>query len=269
MQSKNLVILVLLMFFALFFMGWTSGAEHQEEFQKVLPLSPKGTFSLKNVNGEVRVSTWKEDKVEIKALKKTNKAAENLQKVKIEVTSAGDSVSVETVYPKHENTGVSVDYDIRVPEGVNLGGVGSVNGDVDITGPFGQVTAETTNGQVHLENASGKMELETTNGDVKAINVTGPIDAHTTNGSITLELIKLEAEVKAETTNGGIVLRLSSSQEINGVLEAETTNGSISFDVPVTLQSMQKSRHHLRGTIGRGGPQITLTTTNGSIHLTR
>jgi len=269
MPSKNLIVLFLVVFFALFFMGLTPKAEHQEEFQKAFPLSSQGTFNLKNVNGEVRVSTWKEDKVEIKALKKTNKAEENLQKVKIEVTSAADSVSVDTVYPKHENTGVTVDYDIKVPEGVNLGELSSVNGSVKITGPFGRVSAETTNGQVHIENASGDLKLETTNGDVKAINVNGPIDAHTTNGSITLELTKLEAEVRAETTNGGITLRLDLTQEINGTLEAETVNGSISLDFPVILQSLEKSRHHLRGQIGRGGPRISLETTNGSIHLTR
>src|SRR4030043_2409531 len=149
MQSKNLLILVLVAFFALFFMGWTAEAEHQEEFQKVFPLSSQGMFSLKNVNGKVSISTWKEAKVEIKALKKTNKAAENLQKVKIEVTTAADSVSVDTVYPKHGNTGVSVDYDIKVPEGVNLGELSSVNGSVGITGPFGRVSASRVNGRVH------------------------------------------------------------------------------------------------------------------------
>ena len=194
MQLKNLLVLFLLVFFALFFMGLTSEAEHQEEFQKVLPLSSQGTFSLKNVNGEVKVSTWKDDKVEIKALKQTNKAAENLQKVKIEVLAAADSVSVDTVYPKHENTGVSVDYDIKVPEGVNLGELSTVNGSIKITGPFGRVSASTTNGQVHLENASGDLELETT------------------NGGITLELTKIAAGVSAETTNGGITLRWSTTQ---------------------------------------------------------
>jgi len=269
MPSKNLIILILVVFFALFFMGLTPGAEHQEEFQKVLPLSAQGTFSLKNVNGAVTVSTWKEEKVEIKALKKTNKAEENLQKVKIEVTAAADSVSVDTVYPKLGNTAVSVDYEIKVPEGVNISGISSVNGSVDITGPFGQVSAETTNGQIRLENASGDMKLGTTNGDMKAINIRGRIDAGTTNGSITLELMKLEGEVRAETTNGGIMLRLSAAENINAVLEAETVNGSISFDVPVTLQSMNKSRHHLRGQIGAGGPKISLETVNGSIRLTR
>lgn len=269
MPSKNLLVLVLVAFFALLFLGWSSGAENQEEFLKVLPLSSQGTFNLKNINGKVSISTWKEAKVEIKALKKTNKEAENLQKVKIEVTAAADSVSVDTVYPKLGNTGVSVDYDIRVPEGVNLGQVSTVNGNVGITGPFGRVSAGTTNGGIQVESASGNLELETTNGDVKAINVTGPIDAHTTNGSITLDLTKLEAGITAETTNGGISLRLSATQEINAMLEAETVNGSITFDIPVTLQSLDKSRHHLRGQIGQGGPQISLETTNGSIHLTR
>jgi DUF4097 and DUF4098 domain-containing protein YvlB len=269
MPSKNLLILVLVAFFALFFLGWTSGTENQEEFLKVLPLSSQGMFNLKNVNGKVTISTWKEAKVEIKALKKTNKEAENLEKVKIEVSAAADTVSVDTVYPKLGNTGVSVDYDIRVPEGVNLGAVSTVNGSVAISGPFGRVSAQTTNGGVHVESASGNLKLETTNGDVKAINVTGPIDAQTTNGSITLDLAKLEAGVTAVTTNGGISLRLSAAQEVNALLEAKTVNGSINFDIPVTLQSLDKSRHHLQGQIGQGGAKIFLETVNGSIHLTR
>jgi DUF4097 and DUF4098 domain-containing protein YvlB len=269
MAAKNLVILVLVAFFALFLMGFTPADQSQEPFAKTLPLSSQGTFSLKNVNGNVRVGTWKEQKVEIKALKKTNKAAENLQKVKIEVAATADSVSVDTVYPKHENTGVSVDYDIKVPEGVNLSEVSSVNGGVNITGPFGRVSAGTTNGEVSLENASGDLRLETTNGNVKAINVSGPLSAHTTNGSITLEFTKLEAAVEAETTNGGITLRLAGAADINAFLEAETVNGSISFDFPVTLQSMEKARHHLRGQIGSGGPRISLQTVNGSVRLTR
>lgn len=269
MQPKNLVVLVLIMFFALFLLGLTPEAEHQEEFLKVLPLSSQGTFSLKNVNGQVSVSTWKEEKVEIRALKKTDKAAENLQKVKIEITTAADSVSVDTIYPKHENTGVHVDYDIKVPEGISLSELVSVNGGIALTGPFGRVSAETTNGRLNLENASGNLELETTNGDVRAVNVVGPIGAHTTNGSITLELMRLGGEVSAETTNGGITLRLSAAQDINASLEAETVNGSISFDFPVTLQSLEKSGHHLRGQFGQGGPRILLETVNGSIHLTR
>lgn len=267
MDRKRIAISVIFAFLVLG--GAALAADHQEEFQKVLPLSAKGTFSLKNVNGRVMITTWKEEKVEIKALKKTKKAAENLQKVKIEVTSAADAVSVDTVYPKSQNTGVSVDYDVKVPEGIQLADVHTVNGEVTMTGPFSRAAASTTNGDVHIENASGKLDLETTNGDVKAINVRGSVDAQTTNGSIRLDLKVLEAEVMAETTNGGITLRLSAPEGINADLDAKTTNGSISFDFPITVQSMEKSKHRLRGQIGQGGPLVSLKTVNGSIRLTR
>ena len=42
MQSKNLIVLVLAVFFALFFMGLAPGAEQQEEFQRVLPSAKRG-----------------------------------------------------------------------------------------------------------------------------------------------------------------------------------------------------------------------------------
>jgi DUF4097 and DUF4098 domain-containing protein YvlB len=267
MRQKNLVISVLVAFLVLG--GVALAADHQEEFQKVLPLSAKGTFSLKNVNGKVTVTTWKEEKVEIKALKKTDKDAENLQKVKIEVTSTADSVLVDTIYPKIKNLGVSVDYEVKVPEGIRLAEIHTVNGGLSLNGPFSRAGASTVNGSVHVENASGELDLETTNGSVKAVNVRGGINAQTTNGSIQLDLMTLEAAIRAETTNGGITLRLLAPQEINATLDAKTTNGSISFDFPVTLQSLEKSKHQLRGQIGQGGPLVSLKTVNGSIRLIR
>jgi DUF4097 and DUF4098 domain-containing protein YvlB len=269
MRQKSLNVLILAAILTLLWGGVALAADHQEEFQKVLPLSAKGSFSLKNVNGKVTVATWKEEKVEIRALKKTNKAAENLQKVKIEVSSTADSVSVDTIYPKIKNLGVSVDYEVKVPEGIRLAEVHTVNGGLDLTGPFSRADASTVNGGIHIENASGTLDLETTNGSIKAVNVRGGINAQTTNGSILLDLMTLEAEVQAETTNGGITLRLDAPQEINATLDAKTTNGSISFDFPVTVQSLEKSKHALRGQIGRGGPLVSLKTVNGSVHLTR
>ncbi|MFZ2055582.1 MAG: DUF4097 family beta strand repeat-containing protein [Candidatus Aminicenantales bacterium] len=269
MRQKSLNVLILAAILTLLWGGVALAADHQEEFQKVLPLSAKGTFSLKNVNGNVAVTTWKEEKVEIKALKKTNKDPENLQKVKIEVVSTTDSVSVDTIYPKGKNTGVSVNYEVKVPEGIRLSEVHTVNGGLSLTGPFGRADASTVNGGIHIENASGELILETTNGDVKAVNVRGGIKANTTNGSIQLDLKVLEADVRAETTNGGIVLRLSAPQEINATLDAKTTNGSISFDFAVTVQSLEKSKHRLQGQIGQGGPLVSLKTVNGSIRLIR
>ncbi len=265
---KKLVFTLAMLGFVFFCLAGSLPAQEQESFEKTLPLSAGGAFKLSNVNGDVTISTWKEAKVEIKALKKTKKSADNLAKVTIEVSEAAGGVSVETVYPKPDHTGVSVDYTIQVPEGVRLENVETVNGGVNLTGPFGTAVAGTTNGNVHVENASGDLKFETTNGDVEAVNIAGPVKAETTNGNISLDLNALKGDIQAETTNGGITVKLAGG-EVNADLEAQTTNGSITVDVPITVQGLIKSKHHIQGRIGTGGTRLALETTNGSIHLTK
>jgi DUF4097 and DUF4098 domain-containing protein YvlB len=269
MHRKQLFSFALTAFVVLYLAAPSLQAEHQEEFSKTLPLSSRGTFSLSNVNGSVVISTWKDEKVEIKALKKTNRSAENLEKVKIEIEASADSVSVETIYPKRSNTGVSVNYEVKVPEGVNLDKVSTVNGKVSLTGPFGRVSASTVNGGVYAENASGDLSFSTTNGTIEAANIGGRIDAHTVNGSITLEVGTIAEGIKAKTVNGGITLRFASAESLNADFFAKTVNGGISVDFPVSFQNLSKTRHKLEGQIGQGGQEISVQTVNGSIRLTR
>jgi len=270
MHQKKLILLALIVLISLFFLFTSLQAEeHKEDFNKVVPLSAKGAFSLDNVNGAVTITTWTEGKVEIRAAKTTNKDAKNLEKVKIQVESANDSVSVKTVYPERENTGVSVTYDVKVPEGVNLDKVSTVNGKLSITGPFGRVSAETVNGRVFADKASGELSLSTTNGDIEALNVRGRIKSNTVNGSIRLAVTALENRITAETVKGSITLQMSAPQELNANLRAETVNGSISVDFPVSFQNLNKTKHTLEGRMGQGGPQISLQTVNGSIHLAK
>ncbi len=244
------------------------GVKKTEEFHKTLPLKAEGSFSLKNVNGYIAISTWKEAKVEIRATKTTKHDPKKLKEVKIEIESAPGSIRVNTVYPKLRNIRVSVNYEVKVPEGVNLGKIKSVNGDVTLRGPFGGVKASSTNGGVKLEEASGRIDLYTTNGSIEASDIRGVIEAGTTNGSIFLGLETLEDEVKAKTVNGGITLEFQ-SKRIDADLEARTVNGKIHFDFPVTFKTIMKSRRSLEGQIGQGGVGISLRTVNGSIKITR
>ena len=245
------------------------GQEESEEFSKVLPLESGGTFNLKNVNGSITITTWKEDKVDIKAIKTTKGDPDKLKEVKIEVEATANSVSVNTIFPKWKNIRVSVNYEVKVPQGVNLGEVKSTNGSVYITGPVGHTNASTTNGRIELDGAKGTISLSSTNGRIEAVNIRGELDADTTNGTIVLEMISFEDAIKAKTTNGSITLRVGSLEKVNADFNARTVNGSISLDLPVTLKSMKKSRRSLEGQIGQGGPEISLRTVNGSIKITK
>jgi hypothetical protein len=246
---------------------WSSGGKgrYREAFEKTLPLEKDGTFSIKNTNGAIHIATWDKPEVEIKAEKIARRQESDLERVRIDIeTSGSNRVSVKTVYEKFRNLRVEVQYEIRVPEGVNLEYVQLTNGTVELEGGFSDVQASTTNGNVILNKASGDIHLSTTNGSVKAYDVEGPLEAGTTNGSVHLEVGALHDRIKAGTTNGSITLVLSGKPDAD--LNARTTNGSIHLDFPVTV-SGTLSRRSIQGTVGQGGPQVSLRTTNGSITI--
>jgi len=239
--------------------------KYKESFSKTLPLPADGAFSLKNTNGVVRVSTWSQPEVEIKAEKSAGRESD-LERLKIEVESGAREVKVDTIYPRRPFFRGKVTYDVRVPEGARLELVRTTNGNVELTGRYSDVRAGTTNGGVRVEGAEGTLEVFTTNGSIRVQDVVGRVKANTTNGGITLTLKAVKDEIRAGTTNGSITLRVEG--DLNADVVARTTNGRVSTDFPITVQGAISSRRRIEGKIGAGGPQIELHTTNGSIRIT-
>jgi DUF4097 and DUF4098 domain-containing protein YvlB len=267
-MMKLVVLTVLVLLFAGMFL--LSAADYREEFSKTLPLKAGEVFALDNVNGRVTVSTWKDSKVEIKAVKVARDNEKDLKDVEIRVDESAGMVTVKAIWPKHRNNfHVKVDFDVKVPEGVSLKKVETVNGDVDVTGTFASAELETTNGSVSADGVKGALDVSTTNGGIKVSRQEGKLLAETTNGSIRLERLTFKDGIRAETTNGSITLAIESPDQINASLLAETTNGHISVDFPVTLKNLRQSRRLIEAQIGQGGPEISLHTTNGSITLTK
>ena len=247
-----------------------AGADYKDTFSKTLPLKAGDRFSLENVNGGVTIATWKDDRVEIKAVKTARRNEEDLAKVEIRVEENAGSVSVKGVWPTFpRRANVTVEFTVMVPEGVSLSKVETVNGGVDVTGRYGRAEVGTTNGSVTVKDASGELEADTTNGEVRVSGFEGRIKADTTNGDIRLEGVTFKDGLSAETTNGSIKLGVVSSEGLNADLRASVTNGHITVDFPITLQNLHQSRRRIEGRIGQGGPEISLHTTNGSITLTK
>jgi DUF4097 and DUF4098 domain-containing protein YvlB len=268
-KSKLLTPIAVLVFF-LAGLSSMALADYREDFAKTLPLKAGERFSLENVNGDVTVSTWKEDKVEIKAVKVARDDEKDLKDVEIRVDQTAGSVSVKTIWPKfRRHFNVSVDFEVKVPEGVILEAVETVNGGVEVTGPYGRAEVGTTNGSITVEDASGEFRASTTNGGIQVSRFEGRMEADTTNGNIRLEGLKFKDGISAETTNGSITLAIASPETLNADLRARTTNGHITVDFPVTLKNLTQSKHLVEARIGQGGPEISLDTTNGSIKLTK
>jgi DUF4097 and DUF4098 domain-containing protein YvlB len=264
-------ILIVLSVFVLLLAGSAAAlADYREDFSKTLPLKAGERFSLENVNGGVAVSTWKEDKVEIKAVKVARNDEKDLKDVEIRVEQSAGHVSVKAIWPKFRlHFNVNVDFEIKVPEGVILDEVETVNGGIEVTGRYGRAAVGTTNGSVSVEDASGELKAYTTNGGIKVNRFEGKLDAETTNGNIRLEGLTFKDGISAETTNGSITLAIASPETLNANLLARTTNGHITVDFPVTLKNLTQSKHRVEAKIGQGGPEISLETTNGSIKITK
>jgi DUF4097 and DUF4098 domain-containing protein YvlB len=247
-----------------------AGEEYREDFSKTLPLKAGQRLSLENVNGSVALTTWKEDKVEIKAVKTSRRSEEELAKVEIRVEESAGGVSVKAIWPKFPRRArVSVAFEVRAPEGVVLDGVGTVNGSVEVSGRFERGDVGTTNGDVTIEGGSGELEVSTTNGSIRVRRFDGRIEADTTNGNVRLEDLTFKGGLSAGTTNGSITVSLTNAEGLNADLRAHTTNGSVTVDFPVTLKNLSQSRRRVEARIGQGGPLIELETTNGSIRITK
>ena len=88
--------------------------------------------------------------------------------------------------------------------------------------------------------------------------------AETRNGSVKVILdpgSALEGPSRADTRNGTVTFKIP--EGFGCVIKARTSNGKVKSDFPLE----HKSKKSASGTIGRGGPSVTLSTSNGSVSI--
>ncbi len=179
--------------------------------------------------------------------------------VRIEVVPHDGSVTLCAVYPGHDNecqpggghesvhrNDVRVEFQVAIPAGVVF-------------------TPSTVNGGIRAEGLEGPVRARTVNGTVR-VETTGWADAHSVNGSLDVRMGSTAASggLSFKTVNGSISVELPSGAAFD--VDASTVSGSISTDFPLTV-SGRFINHHASGTIGGGGPELSLKTVNGSIGL--
>jgi Toastrack DUF4097 len=221
-------------------------AKVSEDFERVVPFDPGGSFGIENQNGSIDIATWSESKVKIVA-RKTASSDDALKDLEILVEGSGNNVSVRTLYHRHAGwgRGGEVSYHVLLPAEAHLT-VKTVNGAVTVAGTHGRVEAESVNGAVQLDDIEGEIQAETTNGSIRASYDKAPGGTH-----------------RFETTNGSVQISLPANT--GGELDAETVNGSIETEIPITL--VGSSRRHVRGTFGSGSGSFKVSTVNGSVKI--
>src|SRR5271157_4928337 len=78
-----------------FALSVSATAQITQEFHRTVPLSANGRVSLDNVNGNVTITGWERNEVQIDAVKKADNQ-QKLSEARIEVDAGGDYVRIKT-----------------------------------------------------------------------------------------------------------------------------------------------------------------------------
>jgi len=220
-----------------------------EEFHRTVPLSSNGRVSLDNVNGNVTITGWERNEVQIDAVKKA-RDQQRLNEASIEVDAGSDSVHIRTRYPEgHTNNNpASVTYELHVPRTARLDTINLVNGSLDVSQVSGDIRTSLVNGSTKAHDLAGRAELSAVNGSINAYYRS-------------LDNVK---DIELKSVNGAVRLGLPSSP--NADVRVSTVNGSISTDFPLQVQGKFVG-HHIDGKLGNGGTRIEISNVNGSVHV--
>ena len=109
-------------------------AQVTEDFHRTVPLSANGRVSLENINGNVTITGWERNEVQIDAVKKA-RDQQKLDEARIEVDASSDSVQIKTKYPEYHNNNnpATVTYELHVPRNARLDHIDLVNGSLQVS----------------------------------------------------------------------------------------------------------------------------------------
>jgi Putative adhesin len=235
----------------------------ESDFHWQAKLAPGQTLEIIGRNGEIEASGGADDSAQVNATRRGHGDSE--KEAFIEVVEYSDGVTICAVYAREarpgrchrggvdsesgsfwHNSRAKITFSAKVPRGVVL-------------------KAETTNGDIHARDLNSVVEADTTNGSVD-VSTSEWASGRTTNGHVDVTIGKAgwNGELELATTNGGITVSLPASAEFK--VRASTTNGNIRTDFPITVQGTFGTKN-VSGTVGAGGRELKLATTNGGIEV--
>jgi len=221
-----------------------------------------GQFEVANENGEIEVTRSQGAEVKVTAHREITATSDDDAESRLKNLKMREDVSPDRVFVEAQHSG---------SEGMGFGRGTCIRWEVEV--PDGlTVTLKTMNGTVRLDRIDGRITAATTNGNVSGHALTGEVQASTVNGSVAMTLDAVTGDVRPTTVNGAVRLELPAT--VDADLDAATVNGGVSVDDRLGLADISRNRSafgaptNIRGRLNKGGPRVTLQTTNGGVRVT-
>lgn len=194
------------------------------------------------------------------------------------IQQTGNIVRIGAIHRALNN--VSIDYEIQAPADAYLdaaSGSGNItddgvganaklstgSGSIQATGLKGDFTVGTGSGNIDAEQVSpGDVKASTGSGSIELKNVHGGLHAGTGSGHVKVEGTPA-GSWRIHTGSGSVELWTENAAL---TLDASTGSGGIHTDREISSQGTM-DRHHLKGAIGGGGPEVRVDTGSGGIKI--
>jgi hypothetical protein len=223
------------------------------------------------INGPIRVTGGSGSEIQMTIEKRIraemkSDLEEAKRDVKLEFTQEGNTVRLYEDGPSrhddgwhHRHYNVTFECDIQVPLGTSLD-LRTMNGSIEVKNVSGDYKVHTMNGKVEMDEIGGAGPVETMNGSVHVAFSRNPAresSFHTMNGSVDVYFhSEPDADFNIETMHGGVYADF----DVTSI--PTTVKGEISGN-----HNVYRTGGNMKVRAGKGGPQLTLHTMNGSIHL--
>lgn len=219
-----------------------------ESLARQLPLRLGGRVTIANSRGNVSISSWTRDLVDVRIRKHADTDQDSAQ-VPIDIRARDDEIAFTSTTPVYApNLSVTVDYQLRVPAEVDLRSIKTVRGSIAISDVTGRAVLDVQTGTITVKAFAGTLDATTVNGQIDA----------------TVTRVDPSDSVQLETFNGDILLNIPKALKAH--FAARTLNGAIQAAPRFVIRNNfgPQSTHVPAGI---DDPMIRLTSMNGSIHI--
>ncbi len=212
-----------------------------EPISESADMAPDGKVSVVNINGDIDISTWDRDAVEL--------SGELGDGSELVFEARGGNVRVEVEVEERQNWGgpEPTDLVLRIPRRAEIDVTG-VSSDIRIDGAGGAtLSAETVSGDVEARGEVERLELTAVSGDVEFAgralrttveNVSGDVELDGLEGELEVSLVSGDVFLdggafdlgRFESVSG--TLELSLEVRDGGRLSVETMSGDVDLALP-------------------------------------
>jgi hypothetical protein len=228
---------------------WHDDLPERDEQTMSVELSPGATVEVTDISGSVDIETAASGPAQVTIVRSARKR-EDLERRQIEVQHSPSRLLVRSKPERNlgwNNTEVRQRVTLKVPRDVNL----------TVRDISGRVVSADVTGAVDVSDVSGRVKLGQVGDSCVISDVSGGVTVTVTNLG--------DGGVRVTDVSGSVDVFFAGS--VNANLSVSDVSGRVSVDLPgVTVQGKIDPDNY-KGTIGSGGPPVTISDVSGRVRL--